>query len=210
MRTILRFGLATALAGTLIATMAASASALRSLSINERSVHVNLREWAFTESGGLGFRCSVTLRVVLNTNSIAKTTREVGNVAAAPSERCRDTLGFSASMTPLVEERAPWLVLYNGFTGTLPAIRALKLILRAMKFLVRDSLAGIECLYEGDTEGFATVEGGVISTFTMEPARSLPVKTELRSGCPTPLRFSGSGSVVRLRDLTGGGALTLI
>jgi hypothetical protein len=197
-------------ASLLLSIAAGSATALRSLSINERSIHVNFRELAFSEAGGFGIRCAVTLRIVFNENAIAKTAAEVGNVVAAPTERCRDTIGFGASARALVEERSPWVVLYAGILGTLPNVVGVKFILRASKFLVADALGGIECLYEGDAEGFATVERGTVTTLTAEPRRTLPVKTELRTGCPTPGRFSGTGNVVRLRDLTGGVRITLI
>lgn len=127
MRTMKKLMLAALAAGVLLSLIASTATALRSLSINERSIHVHFRALVFAEEGGLGITCRVTIRKVFNSNVIAKSASEIGNVVEVAVRECRDSLGVGVTVTPLIEARAPWVLLFGGFTGTLPEILSVTL-----------------------------------------------------------------------------------
>jgi hypothetical protein len=180
-----------------------TSTALRSISINEKSVHLTYAALSFTEPVfGLSVACPVTLTVVFNEHHIAKTGTEIGNVTEIlySESSCR---GGTARPLPTT----PWVVLYNGFTGTLPEIRTVRFIIRRSDILYR-SLGG-ECLYEGAFEGIATLTAGEITSVEMVETRNVGLSRTLAGSCARTARFRGRATVVRLCDERTGVTMTL-
>ena len=142
-----KLALAAVIATVLVAIAVGNASA-RNLSTNERFFRISWASLEFNEPAfGSSLRCPITMEGSFHNVTIAKVLGSlIGNVtrAAVKNEACT-----GGHMTILVE-RLPWGISYQGFTGRLPTIETLKILLirPAIRWEIRLSLFTINCLLE--------------------------------------------------------------
>jgi hypothetical protein len=160
-----------ALTATIILTMAAaSASALRSLSLNPAgTIRATSVALSFTspEEAGVTITSNVTLTGSLE-RAIQK--REGGVVGTITRcETTRETITGAPERTTVSVEcvrLVPFRILYKTFLGTLPSITGILVLIRA-GFLISIKNNGIpvnECLYEGNVGALGRIAAGTLST----------------------------------------------
>ena len=195
---MMRTGKLTGLAAvtvTMLVAIAVSNAAARNLSTNERFFRIAWSSLEFTETAfGIGIRCPITMEGSFHNVTIAKVLGSlIGNVTrtSLKNESCT-----GAHMTILVE-RLPWGISYQGFTGRLPAIETLKILLirPAFRLEIR-SIFSINCLAEparinGIIRGRIEA-GGAYKPETLTPEAELIPCGEINGS------FRGTGNVTRL------------
>jgi hypothetical protein len=153
----------TALTATAIMAMALTNASANRLSVNGHNVRVVWRTLEFAGAGG-GFsatRCAVTIEGSFHSNTIKKVEKAlVGHISrASVASPCT---GGTATVTT---GTLPWKIDYNGFTGTLPAIRSVRFLLVGMSFrIAKTVLFTFSCdstTEEAEpSEGEALIEAG--------------------------------------------------
>src|SRR5690348_5062866 len=138
MRLSTKLGL-TALMAALLLSAAVSTASARNLSSSTKNIRAT---WARLEFvGGLGTRmCQVTLEGSYHERTIVKSWGSlIGAVTRVDVKRESCTGGEA---TPLV---LPWHITYEGFTGTLPTITSVRLLLARFRYSVRSNFFGVTC-----------------------------------------------------------------
>jgi hypothetical protein len=189
------------LTATLLMALAVSATAsARAFSVSNRNFRIVWTSLEFTDASGFdSLKCRVTLEGSFHEQTIAKGLKDViGHVSRArlAGERCT---GGSAT---LHQESLPWEVTYSGFTGTLPGILTIWVLMSGAKFQIKTPLVG-PCT--AITEERSQARGNIIlngareaETFRPDRETRIPL-TGL--GCP------GSG---QLTSAAGDGNITLL
>jgi hypothetical protein len=116
-----------AVTATMLVAIAVSNASARNLSTNERFFRI---AWASFELNdlvfGVSLRCPMTMEGSFHNATIAKVLGSlIGNVTRAVVKNASCTGGHLTVLT----ERLPWGISYQGFTGRLPAIETLKILL---------------------------------------------------------------------------------
>jgi ABC-type amino acid transport substrate-binding protein len=187
-----------ALSATLLMAFAVGSASARNLSISNRNVRIVWTELTFAAAdGSLPTTCPVTLEGSFHYNTIVKRTNSlIGLVTRAIVDNARCLDGSHATV---LTATLPWHVTYQSFTGTLPNITSIKLLLVGASFLVAPFF-GASCLARTTTEnpsiGIANVgAGGVITGLRAEEETTIPLTGTF---CPERGRFSGTGTVTLL------------
>jgi hypothetical protein len=157
-----------ALTATIILTMAAaSASALRSLSLNPAgAIRATSVALSFTSpENEATITSNVTLTGTLERAIQKREGARVGTITRCETneERIR---GVAAGTTVRVRcgPLVPFTITYKTFLGTLPSITGVLLLIRA-GFLIATIFEGIkvnECLFEGTVGALGRIVGGVL------------------------------------------------
>ena len=145
MRTTVKLTLAALTAAVLLASMVGSASA-RNLSVTNRDFRVVWAPLSFSDAFRFfAVRCNVTMEGSFHANTIVKTLHTlIGNITRAIVGRpCtggeawawNGTEGALTGVSSL-----PWNMSYEGFTGTLPTIAGIRVLLRNTKFSIRSGI----------------------------------------------------------------------
>jgi hypothetical protein len=181
MRTSAKLGLTALLAAFLLSSALSTASA-RTLSNSNIFWRA---EWASLEFvGGGTVRCRVTLEGSFHSRTIAKVARAlVGAVSRViVAHPCTGGEGWAdngSEAEPLgtAPNRLPFHLTYESFTGTLPNITAINLLLSRVSFVIRATVLGLTCQgrygrAEDNITGIAAREagGGITS---IEPSATL-------------------------------------
>jgi hypothetical protein len=197
----------TALTATAIMAMALTNASANRLSVSGHNVRVVWRTLEF-EGGGGGFgatRCAVTVEGSFHSNTIKKVEKAlVGHVSrASVGSLCT---GGSATIT---QSSLPWKIDYNGFTGTLPAIRSVRLLVVGESFrIAKTVLFTFTCDTTSEEanpiEGEAIIEGGG-NTINDQPDPGTAISTTGAS-CPETQGIfkapSGDGNITVLGATT--------
>lgn len=213
MRSALKFGLASLAATILLAGAVTAASATR-LSIGSRSFRAVWTPLTFNGAEGVSapVECNVTIEGTFHSNTIVKRERALlGYVTRAIVQRpCNggEAWVHNGSENPLgrgvVASSLPWHVTYEGFTGTLPNIRTIRLLLRGIIFTINAAFGFCLAVYGNGSDniiGEASVEGGVIRLLTPNTG----VRVRRVSGgvlCPENGTFIGEAPVTQLGNTT--------
>ncbi len=196
-----------ALIAALIMSMAAgTASASRSLSLNNGGVRTfsYSDRYTFTnEEGGFRVVCRVLRTITYTSDAAPKTAGVV--IANTPAATGIDVRECTGGTVRVLQERA-WKIRFDGFTGTLPAIRTIRLTIEPNGggFLVEAFFGIARCLYGGNVSGIATVNAA--SEVTEIRAEERPNAATVNLGgveCPAGV-LRGN-----LRPLTGTPAIRL-
>lgn len=128
-------------AALLMALAAGSASASR-LSISHGNLwRAVFRPLQFRSSGATAASCEVTLEGSFHTTTIAKVANSlIGLITRAAVGAC--TAGAATVLTATL----PWHVQYSSFTGSLPSITGVRILLIGASFQIRDAIFGSTCL----------------------------------------------------------------
>ena len=191
-----RLGLTALTAALLLASAVGTASA-RSLSVSNQNIRATWSSLEFVSA--VTIRCQVTLEGSFHSRTIAKVARSlIGAItrATVKEETCTNGRGRPQAL--------PYHLTYEGFTGTLPAIASVLLLLSRMRLQV--TVPGL-CTgeYGTGTDNVtlrAGVSGGEITS--LEPIAGRSTVTRLSGGafCPGSGVLAGSGSVTLLSSTT--------
>jgi len=217
MRFTLKVTLVALAAAAVLAGAVGGASASR-LSVSNQNFRVVWAPLEFQEPGGLGIRCNITMEGSFHTRTIAKVARSlIGFITRAnvAQETCRDNLfGFAAraiawngtetSLGSTIPQSLPWHVTYESFSGTLPAITGVRLLLRGVRFTLEIPARSCLASYgtpETNLEGTVNISSGEATTLT-PGATAAPRQELIRGECPTSGRFGGNGTITLLGAAT--------
>jgi hypothetical protein len=160
-----RYLLAATGALALLCGLVASASAGR-FSTSSQTWRATFREVRF--SGGFGTTvCAITLEVSLHSRTIAKVANSlIGYVTRAATGNC--TQGSATVLTATL----PWHAKYISFTGTLPSIGSLVILIIIYSLQIREPVFGITCLFrsteaEPVTGAWTREAGGALTSATL-------------------------------------------
>jgi hypothetical protein len=176
MRNTIKLGLSALLAAILLASALSTASA-RNLEVSNQRFRVRWSRLEF-RSGFVTIRCQVTLEGSFHSRTFAKIERTlVGAITRIDvfEERC--TGGIARAERP-----PPWHVTYEGFTGILPNIQTIRLLMQRFQFLVES--IGVRCKYGTSTDnvtGSAAVNAAGEVT-TLQPLAPRNIATLLEGG----------------------------
>ncbi len=195
-----RLLLTSLLAATALAAAISSASA-NNLSISNRNIRVT---WTSLELSNTitseVVRCPVTLEGSFTESTIRKVLRALIGVVSRAAVAGASCTGGSATIR---QETLPWRLTYDGFTGTLPNITSVKLLLIRASFEIRTSLATCQAITteEEPAIGIANLgTGGEVTGLKAEEATRIRLTggiCGLGSGS-----FRGTGSVTLLGNTT--------
>jgi hypothetical protein len=208
--------LLTALTAALVLGSAISSASARELAVSEQSIRVS---WASLEFGSslATIRCRVTLEGSFHSRTIAKIARRlIGAITAAivahpctNGEAWADN-GREAEPLGTAPQKLPYHITYENFTGRLPSIETVGLLLSRISFVLQATSFGISarCRYgriEDNISGTATVgAGGAITSLRPVAGRDRARLVEglLNGGlCPGEGFFAGtSGPVTGLSN----------
>lgn len=143
MRTIARFGLVVPVAVLLLASGLSAASA-RNFELSTQRIRVT---WSRLEFGTSLFtlRCQATLEGSFHSRTVAKVAGTlIGAITRVniKSESCGEIRTAVRAL--------PWHITYEGFTGTLPNIASVRLLL--LRFLLDFIVFGLTCSYGTATD----------------------------------------------------------
>jgi len=208
MRTSAKLGL-TALIAALLLAAAIDTAGARRLSVSSQTIRTTWSRLEFFETAiGITVRCPVTFEGSFHSRTIAKVARAlIGAITRVDvfTERC--TGGFAKGKPPF-----PWHITYESFTGTLPNITSVRLLLARFRFLlISPSFA--TCEYGTATDNVNTSASLSASEITsLAPvAGSLVHKVEPSTFfCPNAIEMTGPEGVVTALNSTTRIRVTLI
>jgi hypothetical protein len=185
-----------AFAATLLMSLAVTNASANRLSASGHNFRTVWRNLAFEGAGG-GFgatRCAVTLEGSFHSNTIKKVEKAlIGHISrASVGSPCT---GGSATVHT---ETLPWKIDYNGFTGTLPAIRSIRQLLVGASFRIAKTVLFTFVCETASTEAnpsegetILDASGNITNTIP-DPETTIPTSG---SGCPESLgRFEAASS----------------
>jgi len=208
MRTRSKLVLAGLTAGLLMALAVSSASANR-LSLTNTSFRAVWSSLRFFGEGGITgeARCPVTLEGTFHSATIVK------SIGALIGYVTRATSGSGAACahgsSTILQETLPWHVTYEGFSGTLPRISRIRLLLIGASFRVEPGFGN--CKYGHPTENAAgeiNLTNGEATSLTADPVIRLRGFGEF--GCPPEGGFEGTTSSLTLLGNTSRITIRLI
>jgi len=182
------------LAARLLMSLAVNSASANRLSISNRNIRIVWTELIFTGAGGEALlTCPITLEGSFRSATIAKVIGAlIGHInrATVAEASCR-----GGRMT-ISQASLPWHITFEGFTGTLPRISSVTLLLRGMNYSLE--VFGVVCGYgrpEKNAKSIANVESnGGIASLDIDTSIAL---AKLSGGilCPGTQGFSGHASV---------------
>ena len=199
MRTSAKLGLTALMAALLLASAISTASASR-LSVSNQNIRVT---WSSLEFQGLvTVRCRVTLEGSFHSRTIVKVARTlIGAITRADVDEANCTNGIGRPRN----ETLPWHITYEGFTGTLPNIATVLVLLSRLRFnlIVPGACTGDYGIATDNITGRATLNASREIT-ELEPVTGRN-RANLHSGtpfCPGSGTFASRGTVTLLGTTT--------
>jgi len=193
----------------LLLTAIATTASARNLSTSEQSFRSTFSSLEFEASVRL--RCRVTLEGSFHTRTIAKTrealvgaiTRAIVAHPCTNGEVWMDN-GTEAQPLGTAPQRLPYHLTYASFTGALPSISAIGVVLQRASFVVQSTFLGLSCRgrYGNTTDriaiNLARDAGGGLTE--LRPVGRVTLVEQLGNAavCPSELNFAGFGTVVNL------------
>src|SRR5215217_2901314 len=170
MRTSVKLILSALAASLLLGAMVSSASA-RSLSLSNQNIRATWQSLEFRST--VTVRCQVTLEGSFHTRTIVKSPRAlIGAVTKAQVNRAGCTGGTGSTfngteryngVTPT--NSLPWHITYEGFTGTLPTIGSVRILLSRFRFGIETEICAVQVGSATDNvTADVNLSGGVVSS----------------------------------------------
>lgn len=160
-------------AAVLVLALFASVAAANRLAVATAEMgDITIADFRF-EAGGVDITCRITVSASLHSATNVKTVRAlVGQVTHVEVGRCAE------GAVTVLTETLPWQVLYNGFTGRLPAPTGVRLLLVGAAYRV--SGGGVTCLARTDSSEpsggtVALDERGVVTGLTLDPTLEIDI-----------------------------------
>jgi hypothetical protein len=149
MCTSVRLGVTALMAAVLLAGAASTASA-RNLSVSEQGFRVSWENLEFIAA--VTVRCRLTLEGSFHARSFAKIPRTlIGAISRAinghPCTGGEAWVDNGTEVEPLgtAPNRLPWHLTYESFTGRLPDMEVVNLLLSRFSFVIRATVLGLTC-----------------------------------------------------------------
>lgn len=207
-RSKLRF--AAVAAAAMMLAFVANASA-RNFSTSEREFWILFRPLRF-EAAGNTISCPITLLGNFVGRTIPKIVgSQVGVIDDIDPHTVAGPPCTGGTLTVLTET-LPWPVNYQGFSGTLPNITAIRTSLIRVSFRIRTS-GGIGCLAGTTTRtpafGEFLLTSGRVTGYRADETSRIPLSGGFICSIGGEARFAGTGTVMNLAQ-TGSITVTLI
>jgi hypothetical protein len=196
-------GVTLALAATLVLASGITTASARILSVSESSF---LARWNSLEFISLvTIRCRVTLDGSFHSRTIQKVARAlIGAITRVfISHPCTGGEGWADDGTPNpggTTNRLPFHLTYENFTGTLPEIRTIGLLLSRISFVLQvgSGCTGRYGRAEDNISFTANLTGRIIESITPVEGRNIAHLVTRLGGifCPSEFPFRGSSGVV--------------
>jgi hypothetical protein len=185
--------LLTSLAATALLAIAVTSASARNLEISNTRWKITWTELTLSNTAGIGqpVRCRVTLEGSFHARTIPKVINSlIGLVTSAIVDGSHCTNGSAT----IKRETLPWHVRYGGFTGRLPEIATITLLLVGAAFEINNGSETCSARTEAGEPagGIANVgAGGAITSVNADPARRIALTGGF---CPLARGFfSGEG-----------------
>jgi hypothetical protein len=208
--------LLTALTATFLLLTAVSTASARNLSVSNQNIRATWTLLEFAVSREVSIRCQVTLEGSFHTRTIAKVADAlIGAITKAivKQEACREgtismfngTERYNGTATP---NTLPWHLQYRSFTGTLPAINAVRIALSRFRYAFRDSFGLCTGQYGNESDALQAdaareAGGGISSLIPVEGSNNATlIRRDAGILCPNPGRLRGQGLVTLLGATT--------
>lgn len=198
----------------LLATAVSTASATR-ISLSNQNIRATFTSLEFVSEGATTIRCQVTLEGSFHARTMTKVVRTLlGAVtkAAVKHEACTNgrevalngVESYNGTASP---NTLPWHLTYESFTGTLPNISSINLLLSRFRFgLETPGLCTGQYGSETDniTATAAREAGGGLTTLTPVEGRNIMTLIRRDAGlvCPATHRLRGTGQLFLLGATT--------
>jgi hypothetical protein len=195
-----------ALGAALLLTAAVGTASARRLAIGPpEEIHFRLRFpiMKFIPTGGTVVKCELTLEGSFHSRTITKVEGQlIGFITKAEILRCETALLAKPN-----QETLPWHVRYISFTGTLPVITAITILVVNSSYEVREEIFGIPvtCRYKPASLRFInSIEAGGKITGQAPGAEMINSET---AGCPA-LKLEKEG--ITIVDTKLGRSITVV
>jgi len=180
MRNTIKLGLTALMAAILLASAVSTALA-RNLSIDSTTFRVTWSRLEF-QSSLVTVRCQVTLEGSFHSRTIPKVARLlIGSITRISVKENSCTGG-----TARPERPPPWHLTYEGFTGRLPTIETVRVLMQRFQFAI--IALGVTCKYGTSTDnitGSANLGAtGAIASLTPLTGRNIAHLLEGGGLCP--------------------------
>jgi len=182
------------LTAALVMGLAAGSDANR-LSVSSRTFRVTWTKLSFFSEGGIinpTLECPVTFEGSLHSSVITKT---AGSLSGYVTKAIIGSAACTGGHATILQEKLPWHLTYEGFTGGLPRITGFILAVHTTAFLIETG--GLLCLYQenGTARSRVTVNisGGVATSITHDTTIRLP-KFSGSSFCPSEGGLEGNSN----------------
>ena len=188
----------TTAAATVILAAAVGAAAASQMSTGSQTIRATWSrlQLSNTFSPEQPVECQVTLEGSFHSNTIQKTRRAlIGYVSRSSVNAC--TTGSAT----IDQESLPWHLTYESFSGTLPNITSVALLLVRASFLIglRELLCRAVTTTTDNASGIAEVSGETITGLAADPSRRIPLTTIRGFGCGLGRGFfEGTAAVTQL------------
>ena len=183
-----------ALAASALLGAAVGSASARNLSVNEQGFRISWAELNWTESVfRVGIHCPMTLEGTFHYRTMVKA---IGSLIGYVTRAILDNAACRGGHFTVLTETLPWHVTYEGFTGTLPRITGLILLIAGMAMRMEVPAIGLSCLMRAANLRYTTTgtreAGGAFKAERVVPGReSIPCGS-------INLTFEGTGTGTRL------------
>src|SRR5215207_8133225 len=206
----------TALAASLLLAAVVSTASAASLSTSNQNIRATWTSLEFEGTGtGLFIRCQVTLEGSFHSRTIAKVARSLISAITkgqVKQETCTNGRGatfngverYNGTTSP---NTLPWHLTYESFTGTLPAIATVSVLLQRFRFGI--TVAGL-CTGQFGSEtdritaaASLSAEGNINALTPTEGRNSASlIRRDAGLACPAVGLMRSAGSVMLLGNTT--------
>jgi hypothetical protein len=206
MRTHTKLTLA-ALTATLVMALAVNTASANNISLSNQTFRVVWSPLNFIgEGSSVRGVCNVTIEGSFHSRTIVKTIGAlIGYVTRAIAGGCTENSATVLTAT------LPWHITYEGFSGRLPNITRVRLLLRHIAFVTQIFGGLVECLYADagnnqseNSAGEVLLSSGSANELAADPSIRIPFVrgSGLTENCPTRGGFTGTGNVTLLGATT--------
>jgi hypothetical protein len=198
------------LAVSLLMSFAVGSASANRISVTNKQIRATWSNLRFADNGGTGrMTCQVTLEGSFHSATLRKIRGALMGYITSAIVHSTSCTGGS---TTILNESLPWHVTYDSFTGVLPNITGIIILLHSLAFAVELGFGG-PCLYAADATHRARGRvnigaGGGGNTIDADNTIRL-LRTSGTFLCPPETSFSGSGQVT-LQGNTSRISVTLI
>jgi hypothetical protein len=189
-----------AVTAALLMSLAVGSAAANRLSVSNRLIRVT---WARLEvrSGAKILECPLTLEGSFHSQTIRKVR---GALIGAVTRGIPKSESCTGGGLTILQEQLPWHLTYEAFTGTLPTITAITLLVGRIAFQIAHFT--LLCLYKTVGEDNPAVDlavgtNGQITTIRPVAARTIRLMSGTEMCFPT-VELEGAGDVFQLGTAT--------
>jgi len=190
MRTTIKLSLAALMAAMLLASGLSTASA-RNLSVSNQNWRVTWSRLEFASSL-VTVRCQVTLEGSFHSRTIPKIQALLFGAVTKINMKTEGCTG--GTMRP--ERPAPWHLTYEGFTGRLPNIETIRLLLQRYQYAI--TAFGVTCKYGTPADNLtfsgALNAAGEVTNITPLTGRNISYLLEGGGLCPATHTLTGTAT----------------